>query len=75
MNSLESSKEVQTGSQAIKALRESNVETILINPNIATIQTSHHLASEVYFLPVTPDYVAWVLEKCALTPFVLVRLY
>jgi carbamoyl-phosphate synthase large subunit len=52
-----------TGSQAIKALRESNIETILINPNIATIQTSHHLASEVYFLPVTADYVAWVLEK------------
>lgn len=52
-----------SGSQAIKALRESNVETILINPNIATIQTSHHLASEVYFLPVTADYVAWVLEK------------
>lgn len=52
-----------TGSQAIKALRESNVETILINPNIATIQTSHHLASEVYFLPVTPDYVAYVIER------------
>ena len=52
-----------SGSQAIKALRESNIETILINPNIATIQTSHHLASEVYFLPVTADYVAWVLEK------------
>ncbi|KAH9819672.1 carbamoyl-phosphate synthase arginine-specific large chain [Melampsora americana] len=52
-----------SGSQAIKALRESNIETILINPNIATIQTSHHLASEVYFLPITADYVAWVLEK------------
>ncbi|EJT49334.1 Carbamoyl-phosphate synthase arginine-specific larg e chain [Trichosporon asahii var. asahii CBS 2479] len=52
-----------SGSQAIKALRESNVETILINPNIATIQTSHHLASEIYFLPVTADYVAYVLEK------------
>lgn len=51
------------GSQAIKALRESNIETILINPNIATIQTSHHLASEIYFLPVTADYVAYVLEK------------
>jgi carbamoyl-phosphate synthase large subunit len=35
----------------------------LINPNIATIQTSHHLASQVYFLPVTADYVAYVLEK------------
>ncbi|OWZ28800.1 carbamoyl-phosphate synthase arginine-specific large chain [Cryptococcus neoformans c45] len=52
-----------SGSQAIKALRESNIETILINPNIATIQTSHHLASEIYFLPVTADYVAYVLEK------------
>lgn len=51
------------GSQAIKALRESNISTILINPNIATIQTSHHLANEIYFLPVTPDYVAYVLEK------------
>jgi len=53
----------QTGSQAIKALRESNISTVLINPNIATIQTSHHLANEIYFLPVTPDYVAYVLEK------------
>lgn len=44
-------------------MRESNIETILINPNIATIQTSHHLASEIYFLPVTADYVAYVLEK------------
>ncbi|KAL7419244.1 carbamoyl-phosphate synthase (glutamine-hydrolyzing) cpa2 [Cryptotrichosporon argae] len=52
-----------SGSQAIKALRESNIDTVLINPNIATIQTSHHLASEIYFLPVTADYVAYVLEK------------
>ena len=51
------------GSQAIKALRESNILTILINPNIATIQTSHHLANEIYFLPITADYVAYVLEK------------
>ena len=51
------------GSQAIKALRESNITTILINPNIATIQTSHHLANEIYFLPITADYVAYVLEK------------
>lgn len=55
--------DVSTGSQAIKALRESNISTVLINPNIATIQTSHHLANEIYFLPVTPDYVAYVLEK------------
>lgn len=52
-----------SGSQAIKALRESGIETILINPNIATIQTSHHLASQIYFLPISPDYVAYVLEK------------
>ncbi|GAA6004391.1 hypothetical protein JCM10207_000703 [Rhodosporidiobolus poonsookiae] len=52
-----------SGAQAIKAMKESNVETILINPNIATIQTSHQMASEVYFLPVTPEYVAYVLEK------------
>lgn len=55
--------DIVVGSQAIKALRESNISTILINPNIATIQTSHHLANEIYFLPVTPDYVAYVLEK------------
>lgn len=44
-------------------MKESNIETILINPNIATIQTSHQLASEVYFLPITADYVASILEK------------
>lgn len=52
-----------SGSQAMKALREEGVEAILINPNIATWQTSHELASEVYFLPITADYVAYVLEK------------
>lgn len=52
-----------SGSQALKALREEGVDAILINPNIATWQTSHELASEVYFLPITPDYVAYVLEK------------
>lgn len=52
-----------SGSQAMKALREEGVEAILINPNIATWQTSHQLASEVYFLPITADYVAYVLEK------------
>ncbi|GAA5952858.1 hypothetical protein JCM21900_004245 [Sporobolomyces salmonicolor] len=52
-----------SGAQAIKAMKESNVETILINPNIATIQTSHQMASEVYFLPVTAEFVAYVLEK------------
>ncbi|RUP44689.1 large subunit of carbamoyl-phosphate synthase [Jimgerdemannia flammicorona] len=52
-----------SGSQAIKALRESGVETILINPNIATIQTSHALADTVYFLPVTPEYLVHILER------------
>ncbi|KAG6857206.1 hypothetical protein H0H87_008272 [Tephrocybe sp. NHM501043] len=52
-----------SGSQALKALHEEGVSAVLINPNIATWQTSHELASEVYFLPVTADYVAYVLEK------------
>ncbi|EKM81108.1 hypothetical protein AGABI1DRAFT_112807 [Agaricus bisporus var. burnettii JB137-S8] len=52
-----------SGSQALKALHEAGVDAVLINPNIATWQTSHQLASEVYFLPVTVDYVAYVLEK------------
>jgi carbamoyl-phosphate synthase large subunit len=52
-----------SGSQALKALHEEGIQPILINPNIATWQTSHQLASEIYFLPITPDYVAYVLEK------------
>lgn len=52
-----------SGSQAMKALCEEGVDAVLINPNIATWQTSHQLASEVYFLPITVDYVAYVLEK------------
>ncbi|THU85715.1 carbamoyl-phosphate synthase [Dendrothele bispora CBS 962.96] len=52
-----------SGSQALKALSEEGVQAVLINPNIATWQTSHQLAHEVYFLPVTADYVAYVLEK------------
>lgn len=52
-----------SGSQALKALHEEGVAAILINPNIATWQTSHELAHEVYFLPITTDYVAYVLEK------------
>ncbi|EAU91591.1 carbamoyl-phosphate synthase subunit arginine-specific large [Coprinopsis cinerea okayama7 len=52
-----------SGSQALKALNEEGVSAVLINPNIATWQTSHQLASEVYFLPITADYVAYVLEK------------
>ncbi|MEQ8850620.1 MAG: carbamoyl-phosphate synthase (glutamine-hydrolyzing) large subunit [Phycisphaerales bacterium] len=52
-----------SGSQAIKALKEEGVRTILVNPNIATIQTSDHLADEVYFLPITPEFVERVIEK------------
>jgi carbamoyl-phosphate synthase large subunit len=52
-----------SGSQAIKALKEEGIHTILLNPNIATIQTSDHLADRVYFLPVTPEFVEKVLEK------------
>ena len=52
-----------SGSQAIKALKEEGIKTILINPNIATIQTSRELATEVYFLPVTPYFVEKVIAK------------
>jgi carbamoyl-phosphate synthase large subunit len=52
-----------SGSQALKALREEGVRTILVNPNIATIQTSKQLANEVYFLPVTPFFVEKIIEK------------
>ena len=52
-----------SGSQAIKALKEANKSSILINPNIATIQTSHALADEVYYLPVTPEYIIYIIER------------
>jgi carbamoyl-phosphate synthase large subunit len=52
-----------SGSQAIKALKEEGVYTVLMNPNIATIQTSDHLADQVYFLPVTPYFVEQVIQK------------
>ncbi|GJC92236.1 carbamoyl-phosphate synthase [Colletotrichum higginsianum] len=52
-----------SGSQALKALKEAGVQSVLINPNIATIQTDHALADEVYYLPVTPEYVTYVIEK------------
>ncbi|MDE7160275.1 MAG: carbamoyl-phosphate synthase (glutamine-hydrolyzing) large subunit [Muribaculaceae bacterium] len=52
-----------SGSQAIKALREEGVETVLINPNIATVQTSEGFADKIYFLPVTPYFVKRVIEK------------
>ncbi|KAI8993613.1 hypothetical protein BDB01DRAFT_715931 [Pilobolus umbonatus] len=51
-----------SGSQAIKALKEEGIYTILINPNIATIQTSKGLADKVYFLPVTPEFVRKVIQ-------------
>lgn len=52
-----------SGSQAIKALKEDKIETVLINPNIATIQTSEHLADHVYFLPVNVEFVERIIEK------------
>ena len=52
-----------SGSQAIKVLKEEGIETILVNPNIATIQTSEYLADQIYFLPVTPEFVERVIEK------------
>ena len=50
--------------QAIKALKEEGIETVLINPNIATVQTSKGLADRVYFLPITTEYVTQVLYAC-----------
>lgn len=52
-----------SGSQALKAIREEGIKTILINPNIATVQTSKGVADEIYFLPVTPYFVERVIEK------------
>jgi carbamoyl-phosphate synthase large subunit len=52
-----------SGSQAIKALKEEKIEVVLVNPNIATIQTSDHLADKIYFLPVTPYFVEKVIER------------
>ena len=52
-----------SGSQALKALKEEGIETVLINPNIATVQTSEGFADKIYFLPVTPLFVRKVIEK------------
>ncbi|MBT3300792.1 MAG: carbamoyl-phosphate synthase (glutamine-hydrolyzing) large subunit [Bacteroidetes bacterium] len=52
-----------SGSQALKALREEGVQTVLINPNIATVQTSEGVADKIYFLPVTPHFVEEVIKK------------
>jgi len=52
-----------SGSQAIKALKEEEVKTILVNPNIATVQTSEYLANKIYFLPVDAYFVEKIIEK------------
>lgn len=52
-----------SGSQAIKALKESKIRTVLINPNIATNQTSHALADRIYYLPVTPEYITYIIQR------------
>ena len=52
-----------SGSQALKALREEGIESVLINPNIATVQTSEGVADKIYFLPVTPAFVEQVIAK------------
>ena len=52
-----------SGSQALKALKEEGIETVLINPNIATVQTSNGVADRIYFLPVTPYFVEKVIQK------------
>ena len=52
-----------SGSQALKAMKEEGIETILINPNIATVQTSDGFADKIYFLPVTPYFVEKVIAK------------
>jgi carbamoyl-phosphate synthase large subunit len=52
-----------SGSQALKALKEEGIETILINPNIATVQTSEGVADKIYFLPITPFFVEKVIQK------------
>ncbi len=52
-----------SGSQCLKALREEGIETVLINPNIATIQTSEGIADKLYFLPITPYFVEQVIKK------------
>ena len=52
-----------SGSQALKALREEGIQTVLVNPNIATVQTSEGVADHIYFLPVTPSFVEKVIRK------------
>ena len=52
-----------SGTQALKALKEEGIKTILINPNIATIQTSEGIADKIYFLPITPYFVEKIIQK------------
>ena len=52
-----------SGSQALKAMKEEGIKTVLINPNIATVQTSEGIADKIYFLPVTPEFVERVIER------------
>ena len=52
-----------SGSQALKALKEEGIVTVLINPNIATVQTSEGVADQIYFLPIQPYFVERVIQK------------
>src|SRR3989344_847191 len=52
-----------SGTQAIKALKEEGIKTVVINPNIATVQTSRFLADRVYFIPVEPEFVTEIIER------------
>ena len=52
-----------SGSQALKAIREEGITTVVINPNIATIQTDPQLSDQVYLLPITADFVEMIIEK------------
>ena len=52
-----------SGAQALKALREEGIETILVNPNIATVQTSKDIADKVYFQPISAHFVERIIEK------------
>ena len=52
-----------SGSQALKALREEGIFSVLVNPNVATIQTSEGIADKVYFLPITPYFIEEIIKK------------
>ena len=62
-----------SGSQALKALREEGIHSVLVNPNIATIQTSEGIADKVYFLPVTPFFVEEIIKKEKKLPALSIR--